>query len=207
MNQFKACVDAIRHKGLQEAAEVVDLLAAAKPKLFAAVTTTENESGDCNGFAVDQPRVFLKRKSAKEDCVRQTCHLLRTLPMTDLLDRFDMNGHQINAEHFRLETERVLGVARHYPGSSDRYWDDPVYQEPLVPADASDEQTMEIAKLLKFKFFKVVSIPCDVNLQTPPGAIAPPEPVQTITEPTSHSGATQPLERKSMLSFLRNWWT
>ncbi|MFK8113806.1 MAG: hypothetical protein AB8B91_16515 [Rubripirellula sp.] len=167
MSQFKACAAAIRHKGFDEAAAVVDQFASENPKLFASVSYSQGEFGDVNGFCLEKPCLFMSRKSAKADAERRTCDLVRTMPTFELVELLEISGEQVDAASVSSEAARILGKPIHYPGPDVQYWNDPLYQTPLVPADASHQQALAVADLLRHTFFKVVSVPCDVHLQTP----------------------------------------
>lgn len=169
MSEFKGCAEAIRHKGFDETANLVDQLAGKKPKLFAAVSIGQTGYGDeINGLSRDAPRVFLTRKSANEEAQRLTCEYLRTVAMSDLLENMETHGNDVDATHVSSEMTRILDAPFEFPGPGFEYWSDPRCQKPLLPADTDDAKTLEIAKLLKLKFFKTVSVPCDINLTTPP---------------------------------------
>ena len=85
-----------------------------------------------------------------------------------------------------------------FPAVGVEYWSDARCKQPLVPADTDDEKTLEIAKLLKLRLFKTISVPLDVNLTTPP-----PQELAPAADPPSKHAGDQARVARSILSFLR----
>ncbi len=205
MSDFKAAAEAIRHKGFDETAGLVDQLAAKKPKLFVAVSISQTGYGDeINGWNAEHPRVFLTRKSAKREAERLMCEYLRTVSLSDMLERFEMEDHRVDHAHVSREMTRILGAPTVFPAPGVEYWQDARCQQPLLPGETDDEKTLEIAELLKIKFFKVISVPCDANLTTPPPSQPDRVVTQSLQETRSHEDATQgPLQRFVSFIFQR----
>ncbi|MGI9472946.1 MAG: hypothetical protein ACR2NZ_15505 [Rubripirellula sp.] len=168
MNSFQECASAIRHRGMSESADLIDQLATLKPKLFAAVSIEESAHGDeVHGFDPDGARLFLTRKSARIEVSRKTCDYLRRVPLSELLEKLEMEDRQVDADHLSAEMSRILGRKEVFPDSNVEYWNDPRCERPLLAADTSDESTAEIAGLLRLKLFKVVSVQCDLAFEAP----------------------------------------
>jgi hypothetical protein len=168
MSGFKKCADAIRQNGLKETADLVAGLAAKTPRMFAVVSISESNYGDeILGFEAQSPKVFLTRKSAKLETRRLTCELLQNSPTSELLERIDAEVGAWDADFLSKEITRILGSPFTFPPAGVDYWNNTDFQEPLLPSSANEEQTLEVAKLLTIKFFKVTTIPCDTNLTTP----------------------------------------
>ncbi len=168
MSRFKECVDAIRHNGLYDAADVVKHLAIRKPKLYAAVSIGQTNYGDeCNGLSPEEPRVFLTQDSADREVERLTRDYWRNTPLSEVLERFEMESHVIDAGKISEELTRILDVPIQFPGPDVEYWNDERCKRPLLPAETSDEKTSKVAKLMGLKLYKVISLDCDANLTTP----------------------------------------
>ncbi len=205
MSDFKAAAEAIRHKGFDEAAGLVEQLAAKQPKLFAAVSISHTGYGDeINGLNAKNPRVFLTRKSAKREAQRLTCEYLRTVSLSDLLERFEMEDHSVDDGHVSREMTRILGSPTVFPGPGVEYWQDARCQNPLLSKQTDDDKALEIAELLKIKLFKVISVPCDANLTTPSLSELDRISAQSLQQSRSHEDATQgPIQRFVSFVFRR----
>ena len=169
MSDFQACADAIRHRGFDEAAGVVEQLAGKRPKLFAAVAVRDNGYGDeVQSLHVNAPRLFLTRKGANREAQRLTCEFLRTAELREVLERLEDRGRQVDTARLSSNLTRILGQTVEVPGTESDYHSLPRGSQPLVPVEADDDQMAEVAKFLKLKLFRAVSVPCDTHLITPP---------------------------------------